>query len=80
MNARRQTAKLETLSKRTDSHILGVLEAKTKGNEAKEIARGKKYKTTFWTRKTELSVLKGTQASSSMKENRSTPRYIFMKF
>lgn len=31
----------------------------------------KKYKTTFWTRRTELSMLKGTQASSSMKENRS---------
>lgn len=60
--------------------MLEVLEAKTKENETKEIARKKKYKTTFWTRETELSVLKGTQASSSMKEKRFTPRYIFMKF
>lgn len=79
-NQCKKTAKLETLSKSADSHMLGVLEAKTEENEAEEIARGKKYKTTSWTRKTELSVLKGTQASSSMKENRFTPRYIFMKF
>lgn len=65
--------------KRTVSHITGVLEAKTKENAAKKIHRGKKNHTTFWTR-TELSMLKGTQASSSMKENRSMPRSIFMKF
>ena len=69
---RKKIIKLETVHRNREPRTRG---SETRDEKTKKSPEEKKQQENYWTRKTELSSLKGTQASGSVRENRPTAKH-----